>query len=52
VTSNVQFWALLTGRTALPLRDIGIAPILAGLLLYAVLFLAHPLFTGMSITLP
>jgi uncharacterized membrane protein len=52
VTSNVPFWALLTGRTALPLRDIGIAPILAGLLLYAVLFLAHPLFTGMSITLP
>jgi uncharacterized membrane protein len=46
VTSNVPFWALATGRAPLRLGEIGILRIVAGLLLYAVLLLAHPLFTG------
>jgi uncharacterized membrane protein len=52
VTSNPPFLALVTGRTRLRLGEIGIAPPLAGLLLYAVLFLAHPLVTGMPIMVP
>jgi uncharacterized membrane protein len=52
VTSNLPFLALVTGRTRVRLSEIGIAPPLAGLLLYAVLFLAHPLLTGLPIALP
>jgi uncharacterized membrane protein len=52
VTSNLPFAALLAGRTRVSLRDVGVAPVLAGLLLYAVLFLAHPYMTGMPIILP
>jgi uncharacterized membrane protein len=46
VTSNVPFAALLTRRTGLRLGEIGLSRLLAGLLLYAVLLLAHPLYTG------
>ena len=52
VTSNLPFAALVTGRTRLRLSEIGIAVPLAGLLLYAVLFLAHPLITGLPVILP
>jgi uncharacterized membrane protein len=52
VTSNLPFLALITRRSRLRLGEIGIAPLLAGLLLYAVLFLAHPLVTGMPIIVP
>jgi uncharacterized membrane protein len=52
VTSNLPFAALIAGRTRVSLREIGVAPVLAGLLLYAVLFLAHPYIIGMPITLP
>jgi uncharacterized membrane protein len=52
VTSNIPFAALVTGRTRLRLRDIGVLRPLAALLLYAVLFLAHPLFAGAPVIVP
>ena len=52
VTSNLPFAALLTGRTKLRWSDIGLLRIAAGLLLYAVLYLAHPIFTGLPIAVP
>jgi uncharacterized membrane protein len=52
VTSNFPCAALLAGRSRLRWRDIGLLRPLAALLLYAVLFLAHPLFTGVPILLP
>src|SRR6202034_3330707 len=41
VTSNLPFAAILAGRSRLSLREVGVAPVLGGLLLYGVLFLAH-----------
>ncbi len=52
ITSNIPFAALLTGRTRLRWRDIGVLRPLAALLLYAVLFLAHPLFAGVPVVVP
>jgi uncharacterized membrane protein len=52
VTSNLPFAALVAGRTRLRLSDIGILRPLAGLLLYAVLYLAHPIFTGVPVVVP
>ena len=52
VSSNLPFAALVAGRTKLRWRDIGILRIAAGLLLYAVLYLAHPIFTGLPIAVP
>ena len=52
VTSNVPFAALLAGRTKLRWREIGILRIAAGLLLYAVLYLAHPKIAGLPVILP
>ena len=52
VTSNLPFAALLAGRTKLHWRDIGILRIAAGLLLYAVLYLAHPIITGLPVMVP
>ena len=52
VTSNLPFAALLAGRSKVSLREIGVAPVLAGLLLYGVLFLAHPYITGLPVVLP
>jgi uncharacterized membrane protein len=52
LTSNLPFAALLTGRTSLRWRDIGPLRIAAGLLLYAVLYLAHPILTGMPVVVP
>lgn len=52
VTSNLPFAAILTGRTRVSLREIGLAPVVAGLLLYAVLFLAHRFIVGMPVLLP
>jgi uncharacterized membrane protein len=51
VTSNVPFAALAGGRSQLPWRDIGLLRPIAALLLYAVLYLAHPLFAGVPIVL-
>ena len=52
ITSNIPFVALATGRTQLRWRDIGILRPLAALLLYAVLFLAHPIYTGVPVMVP
>jgi uncharacterized membrane protein len=52
VTSNLPFAALVAGRGRLRWREIGVLRLVAGLLLYAVLFLAHPLFAGVPIMLP
>ncbi|HTV43931.1 MAG TPA: NnrU family protein [Stellaceae bacterium] len=52
VTSNIPFAALAAGRTRLRWREIGLLRPAAALLLYAVLYLAHPLFTGVRIMLP
>ena len=52
VTSNLPFAALVTGRTGLRWRDIGLLRIVAGLLLYAVLYLAHPIITGLPVMVP
>ena len=49
VTSNVPFVAILAGRSKLRLYEIGALRIVAGLLLYAVLFLAHPFITGRAV---
>ncbi len=52
VTSNIPFLAVLTGRSRLRPHEIGLLRIVAGLLLYAVLFLAHPFFTGHIVVVP
>jgi uncharacterized membrane protein len=52
ITSNLPFAALVAGRTKLRWRDIGILRIAAGLLLYTVLYLAHPKFTGLPVIVP
>jgi uncharacterized membrane protein len=52
VTSNVPFAALVAGRTGLRWRDIGFLRITAGLLLYVVLYLAHPIITGLPVMVP
>ena len=52
VTSNLPFVALLAGRTKLRWREIGVLRVAAGLLLYAVLYLAHPIITGLPIMVP
>jgi len=52
LTSNVPFAALLAGRTRLRWREIGILRIAAGLLLYAVLYLAHPIITRLPVMVP
>jgi uncharacterized membrane protein len=52
VTSNVPFAALAAGRTRLRWREIGILRSFAAILLYGVLFLAHPLFAGVPVTVP
>ncbi|HZT87477.1 MAG TPA: NnrU family protein [Stellaceae bacterium] len=49
LTSNLPFLALLSGRARLRWRDIGLLRIVAGLLLYAVLYLGHPLLSGVKI---
>jgi uncharacterized membrane protein len=49
VTSNIPFVAILAGRTKLRFYEIGALRIVAGLLLYAVLLLAHPLITGRAV---
>jgi uncharacterized membrane protein len=52
VTSNLPFAALATGRTRLRWRDIGLLRPVAALLLYAVLYLAHPIFAGVPVVVP
>jgi uncharacterized membrane protein len=52
VTSNVPFWALIARRTKLRWRGIGLLRIVAGLLLYLVLYRAHAVLTGMPVVIP
>ena len=51
-SSNLPFLALLAGRTRLRWRDLGTLRVIAGLLLYAVLYLAHPTLTGLPVLFP
>lgn len=51
VTSNLPFAALVARRTGLRWRDIGVLRIAAGILLYAVLYLAHPIITGVPVVI-
>lgn len=52
VTSNLPFAALIAGRTRLRWREIGLLRIVAGLLLYAVLYRGHAIFTGIPVMIP
>ena len=52
VTSNLPFAALLTGRTGLRWRDIGLLRIAAGLLLYVVLYRGHAIIAGLPVVIP
>jgi uncharacterized membrane protein len=52
VTSNLPFAALIAGRTRLRWREIGLLRPAAGLLLYAVLLMAHPLIAGVPVVVP
>jgi uncharacterized membrane protein len=51
VTSNLPFAALVTGRTRLRLRDISLLRVIAGLLLYVVLFRAHAIIAGVPVVI-
>jgi uncharacterized membrane protein len=52
VTSNLPFAALFAGRTRFDWRGIGLLRLVAGLLLYAVIYLAHPILAGVPVALP
>jgi uncharacterized membrane protein len=52
VTSNIPFAAILSGRSRLRPHEIGLLRVVAGLLLFAVLLLAHPLITGRAVLIP
>ena len=52
VTSNVPFAALATGRTRLRGRDISLLRVIAGLLLYAVLYNGHSIIAGVPVVIP
>lgn len=51
-SSNLPFAALLARRARLRWRDIGALRLVAGLLLCAVLYLAHPMLTGLPVVFP
>jgi uncharacterized membrane protein len=52
ITSNLPFAALAAGRTRMRWRDIGVLRVVAGLLLYVVLFRGHPIIAGMPVVIP
>jgi uncharacterized membrane protein len=52
VTSNVPFAALVAGRTRLRWRDISLLRLIAGLLLYAVLYNGHAIIAGAPVVIP
>src|SRR6201994_195805 len=52
VTSNVPFAALVAGRTRLRWRDISLLRVIAGLLLYAVLYQGHSIIAGVPVVIP
>src|SRR3954451_3551545 len=52
VTSNLPFAALVAGRTRLRWRDISLLRVIAGLLLYAVLYNGHSIIAGAPVVIP
>jgi uncharacterized membrane protein len=52
LTSNLPFAALAAGRTRLRWRDVSVLRIIAGLLLYAVLYHGHSVIAGMPVIIP
>jgi uncharacterized membrane protein len=52
VTSNLPFAALLAGRTRMRWRDISLLRVIAGLLLYAVLYRGHVIIAGVPVVIP
>src|SRR5271167_508969 len=52
VTSNVPFAALVAGRTRLRWRDVSLLRVIAGLLLYAVLYNGHAIIAGVPVVIP
>lgn len=52
ITSNLPFAALVTGRTRMRWRDIGLLRVVAGLLLYVVLFRGHAIIAGVPLMIP
>jgi uncharacterized membrane protein len=51
VTSNLPFAALVAGRTRLRWRDISLLRVIAGLLLYAVLYRGHAIVAGVPVVI-
>ena len=52
ITSNLPFAALVTGRTRMRWRDIGLLRVVAGLLLYVVLLRGHAIIAGVPVVIP
>ncbi|MBO0736503.1 MAG: NnrU protein [Alphaproteobacteria bacterium] len=52
LTSNLPFLAVVSGRSRLRWRDISLLRLIAGLLLYAVLYRAHGVITGTPVIIP
>jgi uncharacterized membrane protein len=52
ITSNFPFAALVSGRTRLRWRDVSMLRIIAGLLLYAVLYRGHSVIAGIPVIIP
>jgi uncharacterized membrane protein len=48
----VPFAALVAGRTRLRWRDISLLRVIAGLLLYAVLYNGHAIIAGAPVVIP
>jgi len=52
LTSNLPFAALVSGRARLRWRDVSVLRIIAGLLLYVVLYRAHSVIAGIPVIIP
>ena len=52
LTSNLPFAALVAGRARLRWRDVSVLRIIAGLMLYVVLYRGHSVIAGMPVIIP
>jgi uncharacterized membrane protein len=52
ITSNLPFAALVSGRARMRWRDVSLLRLIAGLLLYVVLFRGHAIITGVPVAIP
>jgi len=52
LTSNLPFAALVAGRARLLWRDVSVLRIIAGLMLYVVLYRGHSVIAGMPVIIP